>query len=537
MTTYPRPSDPVNALTKRHGTTEAHSHAHGRTLDIWDNVMRNGADPTGTYDSWEAIQRTIDEACGDTRDYTTGTVLSSERDPVTGQVGGVGAGSGRLPTTGIYIPPGDFWVSRSIEVRSVEGLHVRGAGMMLTHLRASAGMGIVVDLNGFKASSWRDMTITSTTPDLEIGILLSWYWDQAYSYSSSAFSRFEDLYLEGNRSRVGIGLAVGINNDYDVSSGSFTHIRSTGNASDTDAWAATSWGFGVVVGDGLPANNLDHTFESVNSLGWHYGFGIRGSTALLNNCELGTNEVDIYHTGGSAGPLAINNTRSERSGVFLYDEGGPTQVQVNNLLWHASNGITLNATSETWAFIRSAGSFSFRDIHITAQGFLSFKPKILLGDAGALPDPLAAICHLHVDGATIQNTPCEDFVQSSYNYGTYTVQGYNEWSSATGLVKAQQGILRGRQAYPAARIYIEELFGEGSPEGVQNTLMGSTYVDVTNGIFYIKTINGGDTGWKPLHSWATSAANPDTSGAILADLETEVNQLKAALRTAGVIAT
>jgi hypothetical protein len=33
------------------------------------------------------------------------------------------------------------------------------------------------------------------------------------------------------------------------------------------------------------------------------------------------------------------------------------------------------------------------------------------------------------------------------------------------------------------------------------------------------------------------AANPDTSGAVLADLETEVNQLKAVLRTFGLIAT
>lgn len=36
---------------------------------------------------------------------------------------------------------------------------------------------------------------------------------------------------------------------------------------------------------------------------------------------------------------------------------------------------------------------------------------------------------------------------------------------------------------------------------------------------------------------AQQAANPDTSGAILADLETEVNQLKAALRSLGLIAT
>ncbi len=36
---------------------------------------------------------------------------------------------------------------------------------------------------------------------------------------------------------------------------------------------------------------------------------------------------------------------------------------------------------------------------------------------------------------------------------------------------------------------------------------------------------------------APAAANPDTSGAVLADLETEVNQIKAALRAAGIIAT
>lgn len=40
------------------------------------------------------------------------------------------------------------------------------------------------------------------------------------------------------------------------------------------------------------------------------------------------------------------------------------------------------------------------------------------------------------------------------------------------------------------------------------------------------------------HSKVTAAAaNPDTSGAVLGDLEVEVNEIKAALRSAGIIAT
>jgi hypothetical protein len=51
---------------------------------------------------------------------------------------------------------------------------------------------------------------------------------------------------------------------------------------------------------------------------------------------------------------------------------------------------------------------------------------------------------------------------------------------------------------------------------------------------------GAPLGWICVPFWGLftqPAANADTSGAVLADLETEVNQLKAALRTAGIIDT
>jgi hypothetical protein len=55
---------------------------------------------------------------------------------------------------------------------------------------------------------------------------------------------------------------------------------------------------------------------------------------------------------------------------------------------------------------------------------------------------------------------------------------------------------------------------------------------------WICTVAGSPGTWVPFWGLFTQpAANADTSGAVLADLETEVNQLKAALRTAGIIDT
>lgn len=54
---YPSPSDPVSALTRADGTTEAHSTDHGRVIGLWENVKHHGAkgddatDDTAAFDA------------------------------------------------------------------------------------------------------------------------------------------------------------------------------------------------------------------------------------------------------------------------------------------------------------------------------------------------------------------------------------------------------------------------------------------------------------------------------------------------------
>lgn len=62
MPTYPATTDPVSALTRADGTTEAHSVDHGRIIGLWENVMRYGAKGDGSTDDSTAIQAAITAA-------------------------------------------------------------------------------------------------------------------------------------------------------------------------------------------------------------------------------------------------------------------------------------------------------------------------------------------------------------------------------------------------------------------------------------------------------------------------------------------
>ena len=75
----------------------------------------------------------------------------------------------------------------------------------------------------------------------------------------------------------------------------------------------------------------------------------------------------------------------------------------------------------------------------------------------------------------------------------------------------------------------------GAPEGVITSPPGSIYSDAGTGKLYLKNTGVGNTGWLKVIATTPAAANPDTSGASLGDLETEVNQLKALLRSIGLM--
>src|SRR3954463_6046789 len=100
MTTYPSASDPVSALTRADGTTEAHSTDHGRVIGIWENVKHHGAKADGTTDDAAAFTAAI-------------AAISSTRG-------------------GVYVPPGNYKLASAVAIP--DWVKVKGFGRNQTNI-------------------------------------------------------------------------------------------------------------------------------------------------------------------------------------------------------------------------------------------------------------------------------------------------------------------------------------------------------------------------------------------------------------------
>lgn len=135
MTTYPKPADPVNALTRAGGTSEAHSTDHGRVIGIWENVKHHGAVGNGTTDDTAAFTDAIDAVAS-----TGGTV---------------------------FVPPGTYKITSSITTKSYLTIKGSGAGSKLLHF---AGSNPLIDVPAFSTQTkLRDFQING--PGADDGVL------------------------------------------------------------------------------------------------------------------------------------------------------------------------------------------------------------------------------------------------------------------------------------------------------------------------------------------------------------------------------
>ena len=102
------------------------------------------------------------------------------------------------------------------------------------------------------------------------------------------------------------------------------------------------------------------------------------------------------------------------------------------------------------------------------------------------------------------------YIKMSVGAGTESVASYpldvTGAIAATGIIYAEAGEI-GLDATAAVKIKT----GAGSPESVVSASIGSTYLDTTNGLVYVKNTGTGSTGWIPLITNPLSA-NLETNG-------------------------
>jgi len=139
---YPNPDDPVSALTRADGDTEAHSTDHGRVIGIWENVKHWGAAGDGVTDDTDAFTSAAEAAGrGGTVFVPSGVFILNEWTPPT-QVNIRGAG---MPTvvflestgTTLKAKAGANWVVKL--VASTETLLYPSIGNLMINGNNTAG--------------------------------------------------------------------------------------------------------------------------------------------------------------------------------------------------------------------------------------------------------------------------------------------------------------------------------------------------------------------------------------------------------------
>lgn len=158
MTTYPQPSDPVSALTRADGSTEAHSADHGRIIGAWENVLGYGAVGDNSTDDATAIQAAIDavnSAGGGTVYFPPATYKIASSLTIYTDVRLLGAGS---YSTAIH-----YTGSGTAIAQSTPGTRIYGVIIEHLSVTGSASGAIGIDMDAVSLGAMNDVVVTGFT--------------------------------------------------------------------------------------------------------------------------------------------------------------------------------------------------------------------------------------------------------------------------------------------------------------------------------------------------------------------------------------
>lgn len=368
------------------------------------SVRTFGAVGNGTADDTAAIQATID--------YLTGSA-----DPDTNT---------RNPDYGIYFPPGTYKITSPIEVWSVQGFHMKGAGPGLTDFLPSGTMDMLFDFDGISRSSIGGFSVSgSGSVAHELTEVIRIHHTTEINRTTN-YSQLYDVVINAPTKYVH-GIRIGEQGEHtQVDTITLRDITIVGG------WTAgenTWWQGGLRVGSGEFSNNLDHKGFNCTLNSHRYNLYMDCSQFALFGFEFSGSEADIY-IGDITTYLVVRGGRSETSGRLLLTDtaSAPALVSLEDIDWKASS---LDADDEFIKWLLS-GCLYLKNIRAINPP-TSHTPKVrAVPSAGAHLDVI--IDGIVVMGGTLATT----FISNSNSQ--ISGRGYTSLDSTTGLIDATNSV-------------------------------------------------------------------------------------------------
>lgn len=497
----------------------------------------------GTTDDTAAIQAAINACIG-------------AGDPTT---------TGRVAIHSLFIPIGIYKVTAPLVVRGVRGFNMVGESPFASIIAHAGTFAQVLHLDGIAYSTFRNFRIGGISGSVTNAINLEKGTGTALGVTRN---HFENIHILADVTCVNL-LALGTAATLAVDENMFVSCVFAGNSISDP----TYWQYGVLQGSGGAGNVLGNVFLKCNFNNLLNGIRFSGTSGAVISCGFQNNHTDINNSLINRN-LMISNCRSEGALRFYLlgsgsGSGGCMDVVIDNCEINGANYVV--GTSDNWIDHRSAGHLNIRNttligvpVGVTPKIFTSTQSSsrltvIIDGLAAkgastaavttgvATPDIVNVVIHSYIEIDQATGAAISSYV------GPHIIQSAGNFSGALGL------------ASPA--IYsptINDYIVMGNPgnsnrivaptnDGIKFEVSGANIMHIrqTGNIDIGDTRNitlNTSTGTKigtgttqKLGFWNATpvsqpAANPDTSGAALGDLETEVNQLKALLRSVGLMA-
>lgn len=327
------------------------------------NVMDYGAKNDGTFPADSAFRKALTVALG--------------KDPEA--VGKVNV------KKSLYIPAGEYLLTKPIVIRDAIGLVIRTDGNQNTLLALAEGVHIekggVVQIyscaflnipEGFKIKA---KNVWSNNATAESGLSI----DEDYNFNT----RLQGVVVQGLKCKYGFALGhnsanrdvAGIHLIDCVSAGRFV----PGITADPNWYQAA-----FKSGSGVDANILDHFYDHATFIDFKHGFYLENivSVNILNSS--GAHAESVLHVTGNMGTIGFNGGRVEGSFKLLTTGTGstwPLQISMKNYFFQPALGTSLR--DRRVIELKHNGTFMFENIILSPdaeQDPLKQGYKIYCGD-------------------------------------------------------------------------------------------------------------------------------------------------------------